>query len=274
MAVNTYAADALMPSGRVLQLPSTHLLGQNFSKPFNVKFTDKDGKKKYVYLTCYGPAISRIYGGLIALHGDDKGLVLPFNIAPLHIVIVPVIFEDSKEQVLKKAKEIEQKLKEYDVKLDDREYTAGWKYNEWELKGVPIRIELGPKDLKHKTAVIFRRDLNKKVKVKEKDLLKEVKKIEKEFTKNLIKKAEKQFQHNVIDAKTLKEIKKAINSDKIARACFCSIGKEGEKCAEAVEKDINAFVRGRRVDEVAKEKGKCVVCGKDSNLFVYVARSY
>ena len=112
-AVNTYAADALMGSGKVLQLPSTHMLGQNFSKPFNVKFVDEKSEEKLAYITCYGPAISRIYGAMIALHGDDKGLVLPWDVAPKQIVIVPILFTDGKEEVLKKANELKEKLAGY-----------------------------------------------------------------------------------------------------------------------------------------------------------------
>lgn len=273
-AVHTYAADALMPSGKVVQLPSTHLLGQNFSKPFNVKYVDKDGKENYVYITCYGPAISRIYGSLIALHGDDKGLILPFDIAPLQIVIVPVIFEQDKESVVKKCKEIEKKLKDYIVKLDDRENTAGWKFNEWEMKGVPIRIEIGPKDIKEKSITIFRRDLNKKYAVKETELLTEIEKIKKEFTLNLKKKAEEQFKDNIIEAKTASEIKRILDSDKIAKVNFCSLEKSGEKCAEFVEKELGGFVRGKRVDEKESAKGNCIICGKKSNIITYIARSY
>jgi len=274
-AVHTYAADALMPSGKVMQLPSTHLLGQNFSKPFNVKFLDKDGKEKFAWITCYGPAISRIYGALIALHGDDKGLILPWDAAPLHIVIVPIFYEKSKKEVLKKCNEVKERLREYEVKIDDREdYTPGWKFNQWEMKGVPIRIEIGPKDLENKTLTIFRRDLNKKQLINEKDLLNEVQKIKNEFTKNMIKIAESRFGKNIVDASSKSDIKKAIEEDKIARVNWCSISKDGEKCAEVVEKEIQAFVRGKRVDEDKKPRGNCAICGRKANEIVYIARSY
>jgi prolyl-tRNA synthetase len=128
-AINTYAADALMGSGKVLQLPSTHLLGQNFSKPFDVKFIDKDGEEKYGFQTCYGPAISRIYGGMIAYLGDDKGLILPFDLAPVQIIIIPILFKGKEEKVLKKCQEISEKIKDkYIVKIDDRDESAGSKY--------------------------------------------------------------------------------------------------------------------------------------------------
>jgi len=273
-AVHTYAADALMGSGKVLQLPSTHLLGQNFSKPFNVKFVDEKGDEKYCHITCYGPAISRIYGAMIALHGDDKGLILPWEITPVHAVIVPIIFEDTKDKVMKKVSEVKEKLKDYSVKVDDRNYSAGYKFNEWELKGVPIRIEIGPKDLQNKAVTIFRRDLNTKSQIKESDILNEVKKIEKEFTKNLLKKTSSDFDKNVVSAKTESEVRKGIDSSKIVRASFCSINKDGEKCAVVVEKEIGAFVRGIRIDKKEKPDSDCVICGKPGKVVVYIAKAY
>jgi len=275
-AVDSFAADALMPSGKVLQLPSTHLLGDSFSKAFDVKFRDKDGKEKYCYLTCYGPAISRIYGALIALHGDDKGLVLPFDIAPLQIIIVPIIFEDSKEEVFKKCEEVKKLFeKDYLVKLDDREdISPGEKFNEWEMKGVPIRIEIGPEDLKKKSIMVFRRDLNEKKDVKESEMVKEVESIRKSFTSNMIKKAKKMFEGNIIEASSLEEIKKGIENEKIVKTCFCSIDKGGEGCAEKIEKEIVASVRGTMFGSDEKSSGKCSVCGKEAKEIVYIAKSY
>ena len=274
-AVHTFAADALMGSGKVLQLPSTHLLGQKFSKPFNVKFVDEKGEEKYCHITCYGPAVSRIYGAMIALHGDDKGLILPWDAAPLHIVIVTIIFDKTKDKVLKKSKELKEKLKDYSVKLDDRaDYSVGYKFNEWELKGVPIRIEVGPKDLENKSVTLFRRDLDKKTAVKETDLLSEIKKIEKEFTKNLLKKTSADFEKNLANAKSLSEIKKALEQNKIVKASFCSIEMDGAKCAEKIEKEMGGFVRGIRVDKKEKPEGNCVICNKKAKEVVYVAKAY
>ncbi len=271
-AVNTFAADALMPSGKVLQLPSTHMLGQNFSKPFDVKFKDKDGKEKYVYITCYGPAVSRIFGAVIALHGDDKGLVLPWNVAPIEIVIVPIWFEKEKDKVDKKCKEIFKKLSDYAVKFDDREdYSAGWKFNEWELKGIPIRIEVGPKDVKSKSVTIFRRDTNKKIQVKEGQLTKEIEKIKKEFTKNLLKNAKNNL--NIKEAKSLNDIEKHVK-DNIVKIEICSVEKDGVPCAEKIEKQTAATIRGEIFGEKNKAKGKCVICNRKANNIVYVARSY
>ncbi|RLE39284.1 proline--tRNA ligase [Candidatus Woesearchaeota archaeon] len=274
-AVNTYAADALMPSGKVIQLPSTHMLGQNFSKPFNVKYIDKDGTEKYAYITCYGPAISRIYGALIAFHGDDKGLVLPFDLAPIQIVIVPILFEDTKRIVLKKCYELEKKLRRhYKVKVDgDDEKSAGWKFNYWEMKGVPIRIEIGPNDLKKKQAIVYSRDTGEKETIKEKDLIDHVKAIASDFTERLKKNAERVFNTSIVDADSIEEVKENIGS-KIVRVNFCSIDKDGEPCAEIVEKELLASVRGTRFGLDETPKGKCVFCGKPAKVVAYIAKSY
>ncbi len=272
-AESTFAADALMGSGKVLQLPSTHLLGQNFSKPFNVKFLDKDGKKKYAYITCYGPAISRIYGAMIALHSDNKGLRLPFNFVPQQIVIIPIGAEKDKK-VTETCKELEKQLKSYTVSIDERDETPGWKFNQWELKGVPIRIEVGPNDVKNKTAVIVRRDTNTKETVDLKSVTSTVKKIEKEFTKNLIKQAEQSFDANTVEASTIDEIKKALGDNKIVKCCFCNIDMDVTEKARELEEKVGAEIRGVRMDKKEKAKGKCILSNKKANCVVYIAKSY
>lgn len=274
-AVNTYAADALMPSGKVLQLPSTHMLGTNFSKPFNVKYSAEDGSEKFGFITCFGPAISRIYGAMIALHGDDKGLILPFDVAPTQIVIVPIIFDDSKKAVMEKCEELKKRLSHYSVRIDDRDgYTSGYKYNHWELRGVPIRIEVGPKDLEKRSVVVVRRDQKEKRFVPDKDVVVEIDAIAKNYTKDLISKFEKQFMDNIVEAKSFAEIKSAIESDKIVKMNFCSVEKDGAECAENIEKELGAYVRGTRFDEHHKAEGNCAVCGKKANAIVYAAKSY
>ncbi len=275
-AVHTYAADALTESGKVIQLPSTHLLGQNFSKPFDVKFKDKDGQDKFGFITCYGPAISRIYGAMVAILGDDNGLVLPFDLAPLQIVIVPIIFGDTKDDVMAKCREVESLFKKkYVVRIDDRDnVSAGEKYNEWELKGVPLRIEIGPKDIEKGQAVVVNRHTCKKEFVKIDDLKEYVEKEAKDFTPRLKKKNLKNFEDFIVPAESLDAAKKAVDKGKIACVGFCSIGMDGYKCAEKVEKGIEAFIRGKKVGEEKHKFGKCVVCGKPAKEAVYVARSY
>ncbi len=275
-AIHTYAADALMDSGRVLQLPSTHLLGTNFSKPFNVKFVDKDNKEKYGHITCYGPAISRIYGAMIAKLGDDHGLILPFDLSPVQIIIVPIIFEKSKDDVFKKCKEIEKDLKKlYCVRFDDRDYaTPGEKFNEWELKGVPIRIEVGPKDLEKDSVTVVVRHNSKKQSVKLKDLKSYVKKIAVSYTDEVKKKNIVKFEDEIAVCDTVSEAKSAIEDKKIVCCGFCSIEMDGFSCAEAIEKDLLVSIRGKKVSDEKHKFEKCIVCGKPAKETVYLAKSY
>lgn len=230
-AVYTFAADTLMPDGKVLQQPSTHLLGQNFSKPFGIKFKNKDGKEEYAWQTCYGPCIWRMVASVIALHGDDKGLVFPFKIAPVQIVIIPI---GNEKKVLKKCREIEEKLKDVGlrVEVDDSDKTPGWKFNEWELKGVPIRMEVGPRELERKELTVYRRDTGKRKIIKEKELLKYVEKTGEKITENLRKKADKFFKENIKTARNVKELEKELENGGIIRVNFCSIGREGAGCEE------------------------------------------
>lgn len=157
-ALKTYTMEALMQDGKALQAGTSHNLGQHFAKVFDIQFLDKDGQLKYVYQTSWGVS-TRLIGGIIMVHGDERGLVLPPRVAPIQLIIVPIALH--KEGVLDKAKEIYQQLKDAGirVKLDDRDtQTPGWKFNEWELKGVPIRLEIGPKDIEKNQVVLVRRD--------------------------------------------------------------------------------------------------------------------
>ncbi len=272
-AERTFAADVLNPDGKVIQQPSTHVLKQNFAKAFNVKYKDKEEKDQFVWLTCYGPAISRIFASVIIVHGDNKGLRFPWKIAPLEVIITII---KPNEDLFKKANQIKKELEaeDFSVDIDATERTFGEKCFFWELKGVPIRIELGEKEIKEKSVSLFRRDLSKKEKVKEKDILKTIKSISKEFDKNLTEQADSLFQNAIIFAKDKKSVQKEINSGKIVRGEFCSVNSEGKNCAEWVEKETQAYVRGTRLDETEKPKGNCIICGKKATAIVYIARSY
>jgi len=149
-AKNTFTIEALMPDGKALQMGTSHELGQNFAKPFKIQFQDKKGKLQYVWQTCWGLS-TRLIGGLIMVHGDEQGLSLPPKIAPHQVVIVPIWTEKTKKSTQKYCQEIQDRLekKKIRVHFDDRdEHSPGWKFNEWELKGVPIRLEIGPRDIK------------------------------------------------------------------------------------------------------------------------------
>ncbi|MBM3309384.1 MAG: proline--tRNA ligase [Candidatus Altiarchaeales archaeon] len=273
-ADKTFAADCLMPDGKVLQLPSTHVLGQNFAKAFEVKYVDKDGSEKYGWQTCYGPAISRIFAGVISIHGDSKGLVFPFNVAPKQVVVIPINF-DINPEVKKKAEELEKKLSgRFRVVVDFSDKRPGEKYYYWEMKGVPIRLEIGPKDLEKKSVVLVRRDTGEKSFVKEKDLTESVEKLGRDLTESLKKKALKDFNAKVVEAKSMQEMEKALSEGKIVRVNFCSLELGAVKCAEEVEKKLGARVRGKRVDLEEKPSGSCLFCGRKAGVVAYIARQY
>ncbi|MEK6828135.1 MAG: proline--tRNA ligase, partial [Nanoarchaeota archaeon] len=187
----TTTVEAFMPDGKALQMGTSHLLGQNFAKVFDIKFLDKDEKEKYVWQTSWGLS-TRTIGAIVMAHGDDKGLVMPPRLAPTQIVVIPIVFKENKDVIVAKAKEIVKKLKSktYSVELDDRDgYTPGWKFNEWELKGIPLRIEIGPKDVEADQLVLVRRDNNEKTTIKTKDLEKKVEQTLNDIQDSLFKKA-------------------------------------------------------------------------------------
>ncbi len=274
-AVHTYAADTVMPDGKSLQLPSTHLLEQNFSKPFNIKFVDKDKNEKYAWQTCYGPCVSRIYAAVISIHGDDKGLVIPPAIAPIEVIIVPIYKNETKKQVMEKTIEIKGKIEKagMTVKIDDREeYTPGWKFNHWELKGVPIRLEIGPKDIKEKQVILVDRSTGEKAKVKESDVAKAVKKTLMDIQKNMLKKADKYFKDYMSTAKDKKELKRILSEKGgLVKIEWCG----DVKCANAIKDDTTGgVIRGTLFNKKEKAKGKCIWCGKDAKQVVYISKQY
>ncbi len=274
--LNTYAADTLMPDGKVIQLPSTHDLGDNFARAFDVKYLNENNETAYAWQTCYGPAISRMFGALISVHGDDKGLRLPFKLAPYQVVIIPIIKGKNAEAVLEYCKKVEKTLEKagFRVHLDDCDATPGWKYNYWEMKGVPIRIEAGPRDLKEGKVVVFRRDLMKRKSVELKDLKKHVKTLGKDIDQTLKAQADAKFEGLVVEADSIGKIADAMDNGKIARTPFCTTEMEGLSCDEEIKDKTGGEIRGTRIDVAEKAEGVCPVCGKVAQDVVYIARSY
>jgi prolyl-tRNA synthetase len=276
-AVDTFAADTLLPDMRTLQLPSTHMLGQNFAKSFNVKFTDEKGEEQFCWQTCYGPAISRIYAALIATHGDERGLVLPFALAPVQVVIVPIVKAESREKVMGKCKDVEKQLVSamLRVKLDDSENSPGFKYNQWEMKGVPVRVEIGERDIESGTAMVVRRDTKEKTKVKFDSLAKEIEKIQSPMLANLVSKADAWFKGQLGKADSMDALASELEKHGFVRVPFCTDGMEGEKCADAVKEKTHANMRGSLFDSKDVPKAeKCVACGKKAAIYLYAARQY
>jgi len=270
-AKNTYTVEALMPDGKALQMGTSHNLGQNFAKSFNISFLGRDEKKHIPWQNSWG-ITTRLIGAMVMVHGDDKGLVLPPKVAPVQIVIIPILFEKTKQQILKKCKELKTALSQkHEVELDDREdYTPGWKFNEWELKGVPIRIELGPRDLEKDQAMLVRRDTGEKTAVKLSDMQKQAQKLLEEIEMNLFSTAQKFLKQNTVEADNWKGFQKAVKEKKLVKAPFC-----GEVECEDWIKDKTGGATSRLILlDSEKPKAKCIHCDKEAEVFAYFSKSY
>ncbi|MHA1940153.1 MAG: proline--tRNA ligase [Candidatus Hodarchaeales archaeon] len=278
-AVHTYAADTLMPDGRFLQLPSTHLLGDNFSKAFGINYMDDEGESHPAYQTCYGPAISRIFGGMIAVHGDDSGLIFPFEVAPIQVIIVPILAKKQVAKVKKYAKELLSLVKEmgYRVKIDESDRRPGDKYYYWEMKGVPLRLEIGGREAREGEITVFRRDNREKIIITKAELETTVKKLGSDLNTAIKKRAEEFFNSRLTSAKTMDELVEHIKSRKMVKIPWCSIELDGEACAEEIKDQLaGAEVRGIDVQEseTPNTTDKCFICQKTAKCFVYVGKQY
>ena len=266
----TTSIETFMPSGKSIQTATSHSLGQNFSKSFDIKFIDEDEKTKYVWQNSWGFS-TRTIGIMIMMHGDDKGLIVPPRVAQTQVAIVPIIFEKEKEKVLHAAKEMQRSLlKEFSVELDDREgYSPGWKFSEHEMKGVPLRIELGPRDLANDSAVLVRRDTGAKETVKIKEINKKVKESLDAIQENLYQKAKHFIDSSLVEAESIEQLKRAVENKKFAIVHWC--GKS--KCEDAIAEKTGTKSMNIPFNQ-PKNFNKCVSCGEAGKYSVYFAKSY
>jgi len=268
----TTSIEAMMQDGKALQSGTSHMLGQNFAKAFNVQFLNEQGEQEYGWQTSWGVS-TRMIGGLIMVHSDDKGLVLPPKIAPIHAVIVPIFSnEKEKEEVLSSAKDIAEKLEAEDLKitLDDRDMRPGPRFFEWEKKGVPVRIEIGPKDVKSNSVVLVRRDTAEKETIKQDDCLKRIPELLEDIQKNLFDKAFKFREENTFEVSSWDEFKETIkNKPGFINTYWCG----NPDCEEKIKKESKATIRCIPFNQ-DKSQGKCIYCGKDSDKKVIFAKAY
>jgi prolyl-tRNA synthetase len=272
-ALYTTTLEAIMPDRKALQMGTSHQLGQNFSKVFDIKFLDQNEKEQYAWQTSWGFS-TRMIGAIVMVHGDDRGLVLPPKVAPVQAVIVPIPFKGADpNRVSAKAKEVFEKLRDkgIEVVLDDRqEYTPGWKFNQWELKGVPVRVEIGPRDLRQKQVTLARRDTFEKTVVTEEDAVAAVVELLEEIQNNLFNKAKKYLEESVTTVKTYAEFKQTLRErGGFIRASWCL----DPKCEEKIKDETGATIR---LIPFKKEEpfSKCVHCGGEAKEVVYFARAY
>lgn len=270
-AEKTYTIEAFMPDGKSLQMGTSHKLGQSFAKAFGINFLGRDEKKHLPWQNSWGLS-TRLIGAIVMIHSDNKGLVLPPKIASTQVVIVPIIFEKSKKEVMSKANEIKKLLKDYSVELDDREdYSAGWKFNEHELFGVPLRIEIGPKDIEKDQVIIVRRDNGIKKVIKTNQIKETVKALLETIQGSLLTKAKKHLTESIIEVSTWDELKEGIKNRKLVLAPFC-----GTTECEDIIKDETGGASSRCIaNEQEHLKGKdCIKCNKKAKYKVYFSKSY
>jgi len=270
-AVYTTTMESIMPDGKALQMGTSHFLGQNFSKPFEVKFADKDNVEHFAWQTSWGVSW-RLIGAMIMVHGDDKGLILPPKVAPIQVVIVPIYnSEEDKTRILKNSEQIKDDLESKNIRthIDDRnELSPGYKFNDWEMKGVPLRLEIGPKDLAKQKVVLAKRYNKEKTDLN----LKEIEKIEKildEIQVSMLDKARKEAQINTFDISNYSEFKERIPKGGFLSAYWCG----NQECEEKIKEETGADIRVIPFDKDDKN-GKCVYCNLQSNSKPVFARGY
>ncbi len=268
-AVDTYSIDAIMPDGRSLQMGTSHHLGQGFAKAFGISFLGEDGKKHIPWQNSWGFS-TRLIGAVVMVHGDDKGLVLPPRVASQKAVIIPIYKEHEKEAVLKEARKIEKTLSAYHVFVDDRDgYTPGWKFNEWELKGIPLRIEIGPKDIAKKQVILVRRDTSKKIPVALSDLGRTVAKQLEAMHKDMLDRSRKLLTSSIKSVNNWKGLVDAIEQRFVVQTIWC--GKRN--CEERVKNEANG-ARTINLPLVQKGSGNCVACGQRGTMTIYFGKVY
>lgn len=269
-AFATYTMEALMHDGKALQSGTSHNLGQHFTKAFDITYTGREGDIEYPYHTSWGLS-TRLIGGLIMVHSDDNGLVLPPKIAPTQVVVIPVA--QHKEGVLDKAYEIKKQLGEqFRVEIDDSdEYSPGWKFNQWEMKGVPIRLEIGPRDIKNNQVVIARRDNGEKTILSMDNLNENIQKQLEDVQKSLFNKAVNMRDQKTYVAKDMDEFTNIIkNTPGFIKTMWC----EDRACEDKIKEDTGATVRCIPFEQEDLGTNKCVCCGKEAKKMVYFARAY
>jgi len=270
-AVYTTTMESIMPDGKALQMGTSHFLGQNFSKPFEVKFADKDNVEHFTWQTSWGVSW-RLIGAMIMVHGDDKGLVLPPNVAPTQVVVVPIYRNDEgKKMILPKVEEIKTSLESEEIRVhvDDRsELSPGYKFNDWELKGVPLRIEIGPKDIEKQSMVIAKR-YNREKSSLGFDEIKKISFILDEIQKNMLKNAQEQARENTIGISDYAEFKSKIEWGGFFNAPWCGKLECEEKIKEETGADIRVIPFGSENSNL-----KCVYCQEQSMSIPIFARGY
>lgn len=270
-AVETYCIEMLMQDGRALQGGTSHLLGQNFAKAFGTKYLSKEGKQEYVWQTSWGVS-TRLVGAIIMAHSDDKGLVLPPRLAPLQCVIIPIFKKDfDSSKLMEKVNELKDKLKnKVSVKIDDAENNSpGFKFHQYEVEGIPVRVEIGPKDFDNGVFTIARRDTGEKFTIPFNEAPEKIEALMEEIQTSLFNKAKQTLESKTRTVDEYEDFKVKCEEGGMFLLHWCG----SRECEDQIKTDTKATVRCLSFN-YKEEKGKCVCCGKPSNRRVHFARSH
>ncbi len=267
-AVDTYTMEAIMLDGKSLQAGTSHYLGKNFASAFEIKYLDRDGKLKNPYQTSWGVS-TRLIGALIMAHGDQRGLKLPPRVAPVQAVVIPVA--QHKEGVLEKAREIAAQLVKAGVRAetDERDQSVGWKFNEWEMKGAPLRIEIGPRDIENGVAVYSRRDTHEKGTLALADIAEKVPALLDDIHENMFRQSSAFLHSHIVECHDMDEFNAALDGRNFVKAMWCGC----RECEEAIKVETAASARALPFDQTPVGD-KCVYCGKPADKVVVFAKSY
>ena len=265
----TYTIEALMHDGKALQSGTSHNFGDGFARAFGIQYTDKENKLQYCHETSWGVS-TRLIGAIIMVHGDDSGLVLPPRIAPTQVMVIPI--QQQKDGVLDKAYALRDKLaKDYRVKIDASDKTPGWKFAEQEIQGIPVRIELGPKDIEAGHCVVVRRDTREKIVVSLDEINEKLAEILDTMQKDMLEKAKKHLKTHINDAHDYEEFKKiAEEKPGFIRAMWCG----DEACENKIKEDTTVTSRCMPFDDQEQISDVCVCCGKPAHKLVYWGKAY
>ena len=265
----TYTIEALMHDGKALQSGTSHNFGDGFAKAFEIQYTDKDNRLKYVYQTSWGMT-TRLIGAIIMVHGDDSGLVLPPMIAPVQVDVIPIM--QTKEGVLDKAYEVADTLKKTGlrVKVDDSDKSPGWKFSEQEMRGIPVRVEMGPRDIEANQAIIVRRDTREKITVSIDDLDTAIQEVLATMQKEMLERARAHRDAHTYDAHNYEEFKDIVtNKPGFIRGMWCG----DEACENKIKEETTATSRCMPFEQ-EKISDVCVCCGKPAKKLVYWGKAY
>lgn len=265
----TYTVETLMHDGRALQGGTSHYFGQNFTKPFEVKFQNREGQQEYAYQTSWGIS-TRLIGAVIMAHGDNRGLKLPPYVAPIQVVIVPIA--QQKENVLEEAEKVKERLaRKFRVELDSRDnYTVGYKFNDWEMKGVPVRVEMGPKEIEKGEVIVTRRDTLEKMPVKVEELEEKLEELMKDIQQTMYNTCQKRMKEKTTIALNMEELEKNLNEEQgYVKTMWCG----SKECEDRVKEVTGAPSRCIPFEQ-EHLSDTCVCCGKKADTMVVWGRQY